>query len=973
MAQTTEKNTGPQWIWMPRRRKDVDCHLLFRREFRLTAKPTEAALRITASDQYRLYVNGRLVGDGPARGEIPTAYVDEYPLADLPLKAGTNCIAVLAHNTMMPQHGQSLVPGGLWVNFTCRAGSGRAVHVASDASWRVAPAAWFTKPAPRRFFAVGFNEKVNFADELRTWTRAGFDDLAWASAVVVNDRPYRQLIDRPIPLFRFESWHPATIRRHGTTGPLDGVWGLAFEQCGKRPRGNEAVFGTYVYSDRARTIDVGFGCDNWARVRLNGRVVWQQGRPDAGFVNHLEYDRDKYDGMVHGNGHRHEPGSSRNASEPRSRAVRLKRGWNRLTVWLWRPATAYGFEGAFLNPRTGEPFPVRCSATRDTGDANTWMMLAAEDSTIETGRPVATTVDDVRPYLEPSHLADWDRQTETARPPRGAASFLAKARGKGPMILQSGEFIEFALPADGVGFIDLELRGPAGTLVDVTIGEAQTALDHGRIRSLYNGLWQTDRLVLDGRWNHWLSFDRRAGRYLAVCVRDGSGPVEVRRFALRSQHYPVARPGRFACSDPTLTRMWDVGARTVDAATFDVSEDCPTREKAQWGGDTYLRMFEIAYLWGDVQLSAKAAREFAADQKADRWSRPMVPSGYGDKLVEYCFLLAPWIWYQYLFDGDLALVRDTFAGVENLLSYADGLADRRGFARQGDPKRNHIYIDYSMQPYPRCGDTIGMMQAAYVMALESGADLADLLGKDDLAGAWRGRAEHVRLQTRRHFWVDRRGLYADGIRGGKPGGTFSAVTNYWMMLAGISTPEQDDRILARLWHDDGSENMDFWNRGESPYSKFFMSEALLERGLWQKTFAMWRGYYGSMLRHPEALSAFEMWRRDIPHDRPMPGNSLVHPFAIGPMAHLASYVAGIKPLGPGFDGLLWQPMPGDLDWMDAEFPLVGRDDTVKVTMKRDTTGGRRLVLQRPSDLEVMSLDTFLAPGDSMVVSGPSRA
>lgn len=952
-----------KWIWMTGRRCQVDCHLWFRREFTLAAAATEAVLKIAASDQYRLYVNGRLVGDGPARSEIPTAYVDQYALADLPLKKGANCVAVLAHNTMVPQHGQSLAPGGVWVDLQCRGRAGQTVRVKSDTSWRVAPAEAFLK-APRRFFAVGFNERIDFARQTRGWTEPGFDDSTWSTAEVVSDRPYHRLVERPIPLFDFQGWAPVRVRRSGTVGPLDGVWGLPFEHCDKPPRGQEATFGTCVHSDRARTVVMGFGCDNWARVTLNGAVVWQQGRPDAGFVNHLEYDRQKYDGMIYGNGHRHEPGSSRKAQRLKGRVVRLKRGWNRMTVWMWKPATAYGFEGAFVNPDTDQPVAVACSPTKDRRQANAWTLVADESAAIKAGRRVETLVADVRPLLEASHLADWDRQKAASRPPAGAASLLAKPRGKGPMTLWPGEFIEFALAADGVGFIDLELRGTAGTIVDVTIGEAQT--EKGRLRSLYNGLWQTDRLILDGRWNHWLSFDRRAGRYLALTVRQAGGPVEVRRFQLRTQHYPVPRPGRFACSDWTFTRMWEAGARTVDAATFDVAEDCPTREKAQWGGDTYLRMFEIAYLWGDLRLSAKGVREFADDQKADRWSRPMVPSGYGDKLVEYCFLLSPWIWHHYLLTGDLEVVRDSFQGVKNLLSYADSLTDRRGLARQGDPVRNIIYIDYSMKPYPRCGDTIGMMQAAYYMALDFGSDLADLLGQAGLARLWRRRAERLRRQTRKLFWVQSKGLYADGLKDGKPGGTFSAVSNYWMMLSGIATVEQEQRIMSRLWLKNGRENMAFWDRGESPYSKFFMSEALLERGLWPEVFTSWRGYYTNMLRHFEAMSVPEVWQRWFDLKKPLPGNSLVHPFAIGPMVHLASHVSGVRPLRPGFDGILWQPMPGDLDWIDAEFPLIGRSQTVKVTMKR-TKAGRRLVLTRPWDIEVLADDTYLAPGDTMTV------
>jgi hypothetical protein len=225
----------------------------------------------------------------------------------------------------------------------------------------------------------------------------------------------------------------------------------------------------------------------------------------------------------------------------------------------------------------------------------------------------------------------------------------------------------------------------------------------------------------------------------------------------------------------------------------------------------------------------------------------------------------------------------------------------------------------------------------------------------------------VRDLTRKTFWVAREGLFADGLRKGKPGGTFSAVSNYWMLLAGIPDAAQEEAMLGRLWRSPDRENLKLWERGESPFTKFFMSEALLRRGLWRQAFASWRGYYGTMLRHPEALSAFEMWRREWIKLPVHPRNSLVHPFAIGPMAHLMSRVAGVRPLRPGYDGLFWQPMPGDLEWLKAEIPLVARPQTVRVEMETLAGGGRRLVLHRPRGLEVLMSDKYLTPRDRMEV------
>ncbi len=153
----------------------------------------------------------------------------------------------------------------------------------SDESWRVARAPELLKPASRRLSAVGFSEKVDLTTARQDWTKPGFADGEWQHARPVSDRWYSQLIPRPIPVLRFEDWRPAGIRRSGTVSIPDGVWGLAFDQCEGLPRGSQAVFGTYLHSDRDREVTLAFGCDYWAAVRPNSELVWDQGRPDAGF------------------------------------------------------------------------------------------------------------------------------------------------------------------------------------------------------------------------------------------------------------------------------------------------------------------------------------------------------------------------------------------------------------------------------------------------------------------------------------------------------------------------------------------------------------------------------------------------------------------------------------------------------------------------------------------------------------------
>src|SRR5437588_1024663 len=69
----------------------------FRRSFQLAEKPGYFIVHVTADNRYRLFVNGRAVGAGPARGDKLHWRYETYNLASY-LKAGQNILAALVWN-----------------------------------------------------------------------------------------------------------------------------------------------------------------------------------------------------------------------------------------------------------------------------------------------------------------------------------------------------------------------------------------------------------------------------------------------------------------------------------------------------------------------------------------------------------------------------------------------------------------------------------------------------------------------------------------------------------------------------------------------------------------------------------------------------------------------------------------------------------------------------------------------------------
>src|SRR5688500_3773893 len=69
----------------------------FRRSFELADKPSSFLIHVTADNRYRLFVNGKGVGLGPARGDKVHWHYETFDLAPY-LKTGKNTIAAQVWN-----------------------------------------------------------------------------------------------------------------------------------------------------------------------------------------------------------------------------------------------------------------------------------------------------------------------------------------------------------------------------------------------------------------------------------------------------------------------------------------------------------------------------------------------------------------------------------------------------------------------------------------------------------------------------------------------------------------------------------------------------------------------------------------------------------------------------------------------------------------------------------------------------------
>jgi alpha-L-rhamnosidase len=81
------------WIMHPTVQPQDHAMILFRKSFDLPTKPSQFVVHLSADNHYRLFVNGKYITRGPARGDISHWFFETLDLAEY-LQAGKNMIAV---------------------------------------------------------------------------------------------------------------------------------------------------------------------------------------------------------------------------------------------------------------------------------------------------------------------------------------------------------------------------------------------------------------------------------------------------------------------------------------------------------------------------------------------------------------------------------------------------------------------------------------------------------------------------------------------------------------------------------------------------------------------------------------------------------------------------------------------------------------------------------------------------------------
>jgi alpha-L-rhamnosidase len=176
--------------WIKRDAKDADDYTYYRKSATLPAGKVErATVYVTSVQKYALYVNGAPVGKGPAYAFPQFQYYNAYDITPL-VKPGTANVFAMFNHWFGGGSGRPPSSRGVLMEAIIHYADGTRAVVGTDGAWLQSQATSWVAGQPRRNGqGAGYVEDIDARNLTPDWCKPGFNDSAWAAAMVIGGQP----------------------------------------------------------------------------------------------------------------------------------------------------------------------------------------------------------------------------------------------------------------------------------------------------------------------------------------------------------------------------------------------------------------------------------------------------------------------------------------------------------------------------------------------------------------------------------------------------------------------------------------------------------------------------------------------------------------------------------------------------------------------------------------------------------------
>ena len=931
------------WIWTDATPGQPETYGFFRKEFTLNEIPSSAELWIAARSFFHVFVNGEHLGYAldlcPVAGSYAWAFDVSYML-----NTGSNVIAVLAHNTGVSRMSCISQPDGLW----CQLNIDSQPFLWTNDSWQTQTPAGYMPNRPRRSLSSAFTEKVDMQKMPLNWHTDGVEnENLWHRpqySVPISKERW-EMIPFPAPSMAISHAQLDSVAGRGTCHLRHSCTNVSFETM--RHAKGDGVYGaeTFLHSRKSTETEVRLYADNPCRVFLNGNLVFEQGIAQL------------LPGEPHGADCRH---CFRQAgTAPARTTIRLRDGWNRITVFEEVVAGTFGMAMA-LPEFGGESMHLMRQPHQEAMPG--WVIAG----------PLRTPLPNILGHLVLSGLENLDFFIPVDERPVDESALLesyrfdpvtaeSKSVNPGESIeLEQDDYIVLALSQCGYGCPTVKFNGSAGDIVDIA---TSTELENGVVPPCVENKRNVDTVILRDGDSDWMACLPRGVQYVMFVVRKAAGTVTVKDASVAIREYNFENYGRFESSDTAFNRIWRTGQRTLSATVQEIFIDSPSRDETQYIADSMIQSWATYHVFGDFGLAAKSLEEFAHCQFETGEMPAGCPSSFYINIPDYALLWPVWLQQHYLHTGNRSLLERLLPHLERLMGYFAAVADPdSGLLTNLQDHGGYCFLDHA--DIDREGTVTGL-NALYSRALLSSASLLETSGKSPEAEALRTRAGRICAALRHRCWNAEKGLFADGETSGRKSETCSLQTNVLAIYGGVPKSKDYGKIFDKLFSNEPPYYRNMPAQTNNPYFNYFILETAfaLGRRRWACDFMRW--YWSGMLD----AGARTWWELFDPRGKPedMFTGSHCHGYGTSPNGFLIREIAGIRPAKPGFTAVYFNPLTAGVNTMKATVPTPYGHIMVEWELKDD--GQLEAVIDANYPLSVIpELEPDIAPSALIRVS-----
>lgn len=406
------------------------------------------------------------------------------------------------------------------------------------------------------------------------------------------------------------------------------------------------------------------------------------------------------------------------------------------------------------------------------------------------------------------------------------------------------------------------------------------------------------------------------------------------------EYLPVKKKGQFECSDPVINKIFEVSSRTLELNTRELLFDGIKRDRWCWSGDVLIGLLLDYYHYFDEDVVKRSLI-------ALRGHDPVIH--HINIIPNYSFYWFISMYNHFLFSGDTAFAEQMYDKMQTTMDYCFSMINEDGLVA-GDRDKDWIFIDWA--EIPMYGE-LCIDQVLFWKSLEVMAAFAKLTGHQDDYEIYNGQAGNLKEKTMEYFWKHDLGGFIhhtkhrvedDNIYTESYDSSFvTRYANIYGILFDLLSEKQKELATLQILMSDSIQEV------KVPFHRIFEMSGLCEMGKHEIALKRMKNYWKGMLE----MGATTFWED---YDSTLTGvhhykwsgrkfgKSLCHIWGASPIYLLGRYIAGVKPMEPGYKSYLIQPNLGGLDWFDASVPVKGGMVHVsmnekEIKLKSDIGGG----------------------------------